>query len=174
MIRVDLSRCTGCRRCETACAFVRSGRVGRGLSRIKVVQIYETGIDGPVSCRQCRERYCLRCPEDAISVGSLGQVVVSQTSCNLCGACVANCPIGAVEIHREIVFVCDLCGGRPACVEACTEGAIVFDPGPPAVEPVSLASYKKDSRGLNPGEKRLRFIEREGRDVRRAWERNRA
>jgi carbon-monoxide dehydrogenase iron sulfur subunit len=168
MIRVDLARCTGCRRCEAACAFARSGRVGRGLARIKVVQIYETGLDGPVVCCQCRERYCLRCPEAAISIGSLGQVIVSQTACTLCGACETNCPIGAVGIQRGIVYVCDLCGGRPACVEACTEGAIVFEPE--TVEDVSLESYKKESRGLNPGEKRLRFIEREGQAVRREWE----
>ena len=172
MIRVDLARCTGCRRCEVACSFARSGMVGRGLSRIKLVHIYETGIDGPAVCRQCRERYCLRCPEDAISVGPLGQVVVSQTACTLCGACETNCPVGAVEIHRGVVYVCDLCGGRPACVAACTEGAILFDPD--AVETVSLKSYKKESRGLNPAEKRSRFIEREGRAVRRRWEKARA
>jgi carbon-monoxide dehydrogenase iron sulfur subunit len=172
MIRVDLAKCTGCRRCEVACAFARSGRVGRGLARVKVVQIYETGVDGPVSCRLCRERYCLRCPEDAISIGPLGEIVVSQTSCNLCGACETNCPIGAVEIHKDIVYICDLCGGRPACVGACTEGALVFEPK--TVAGVSLAAYKQESRGLNPGEKRLRFIEKEGRAVRREWEKDRA
>ena len=81
MIRIDLTRCTGCRRCEAACSFVRSGRVGRGLARIKVVNIYETGVDGPVACRQCRERFCLRCPDDAMTVGPLGQIIVSPTSC---------------------------------------------------------------------------------------------
>ncbi len=170
MIRIDLARCTGCRKCEVACAFARSGRVGRGLARIKIVHIYETGIDGPAVCLQCRERYCLSCPEKAISLGPLGQVVVSQTSCTLCGACQTNCPIGAVEIYRDIVYVCDLCGGRPACVAACTEGAIVFDPE--TIESISLESDKKESRGLNPGEKRFRFIEKEGRAVRRKWEKS--
>ncbi len=171
MIRVDLARCTGCRRCEVACAFARSGRVGRDLARIKVVQNYETGIDGPVLCRQCRERSCLRCPEDAISVGSLGQIVISQTACTLCGACEKNCPVGAIEIHNDIAYVCDLCGGRPACLEACTEGALVFDPG--TTEAVSLEAYRKDARGLSPTEKRLRFVEKEGLAVRRVWEKSR-
>lgn len=172
MIRVDLARCTGCRRCEVACAFAHSGRVGRGLARIKVVQIYETGIDGPVSCRQCRERYCLRCPEDAISIGPLGEITVSHTACSLCGACETNCPIGAIEIHGDIVYVCDLCGGRPACVGACTEGALVYEPD--TVADVSLESYKQESHGLNPGEKRLRLIENEGQAVRLVWKKVRA
>ncbi len=172
MIRVDIARCTGCRRCEVACAFFRSGRVGRGLARVKVVQVYETGIDGPVACPQCRERYCLRCPDDAVSVGFLGQIVVCQTACTLCGACETNCPIGAIEIQQRIVYVCDLCGGRPACIEACTEGAIVFEPETTAS--VSLEAYKQGSRGLSPGEKRLRYIEREAQAVRRKWEKVRA
>ncbi len=171
MIRIDLARCTGCRRCEAACSFVRSGCVGRDLARIKVVNIYETGIDGPVACRQCRERFCLRCPDDAITVGPLGQIIVSPTSCSLCGACETNCPVGAVEIHRGIVYVCDLCGGRPACVEACTEGALVFEPG--STESVSLEAFKKESRGLRPGEKRHLYINKEGAALRQKWEKER-
>jgi len=58
MIRVDLSRCTGCRRCEAACAFFHTGRINPELARLKVVHLYETGIDGPVVCQQCEER-CL-------------------------------------------------------------------------------------------------------------------
>jgi carbon-monoxide dehydrogenase iron sulfur subunit len=172
MIRLDASRCTGCRRCEVACSFFRSGRIGRGLARIRVVQIYEAGIDVAAVCLQCRERPCLRCPEDAVSVGPLGQIIVSQTACNLCGACEKNCPVGAVEIHGGIVYVCDLCGGRPACVEACTEGAIVFEPETTGI--ISLASERKGSAGLSPALKRLRFAEREGRAVRAGWENRRA
>jgi len=172
MIRIDLSRCTGCRRCETACAFARTGRINRHQARVKVVNIYETGIDGPVVCLQCRERYCLGCPDNAITVGPLGQIIVSATACVLCGGCETRCPIGAIEIHRNIAYVCDLCGGRPACLEACTEGALVFEPE--RTGDISLESHNNEARGLNPGLKRHRFIEREGGRLRKEWEKGRA
>ena len=72
MIKVDISKCTGCKKCETVCAFVHSGKVSNRLARIKVLNLYEIGVDAPVACVQCEERYCLLCPEDAISVGPHG------------------------------------------------------------------------------------------------------
>ena len=67
MIQVDLYKCTGCRRCEAACAFFHTGRINPSLARIKVTLLYESGLDGPVVCQQCQERYCLKCPEEALT-----------------------------------------------------------------------------------------------------------
>ena len=166
MIKVDLTKCTGCRRCETACAFFHTGRVNHHLSRIKVLNLYETGIDGPVVCVQCQERYCLLCPVDALSIGAMGQVVASPTVCTLCGSCEKNCPIGAIEIANEIVYVCDLCGGKPKCVEACTEKAIVFDEDG---ERPSLAKIKAETKKMNPSQKRQFYLNRLGMEVRKQW-----
>lgn len=171
MIKVDLKKCTGCRRCEVACSFFHTGRVSRELARIKVLNLYETGIDGAVICVQCKERYCLKCPEDALSLGQLGQVVVSPTVCTLCGVCEKACPIGAVEIFNGIVFVCDLCGGIPKCVEACTEGAIVFakdEQGP------SLRAIEKETGRMEPGQKRLHWLKKQGSLIRDRWSRKHA
>ncbi len=129
MIVIDGSICSGCRRCEVNCSFFRTGRVGRAKSRVKVVKVEEIGLDFPVTCRQCQERYCLNCPESAIEVGTLGQVIVSPTICNACGVCETLCPIGAVELVEEIPYVCDLCGGETRCVKECNLGAIRFEPG---------------------------------------------
>lgn len=167
MITIDAAKCSGCRRCEVNCSFFRTGRVGRAKARVRVVKVEEIGLDFPVSCRQCRERYCLKCPESAIEIGPLGQVIVSPTLCTVCGACVQNCPIGAIELVDEIPYVCDLCGGDPKCVGACTLGAISFEPN--LIESVSLESFKAESRGLSPEEKRTLYAMAIFREIRDRW-----
>jgi Fe-S-cluster-containing hydrogenase component 2 len=167
MIRIDASKCTGCRCCEAACAFHHTGSGGRLLSRIRVVNLYELGVDAPVVCPQCAERYCLACPEEALSLGPLGQVIVSPTLCSECGACTRSCPIGAIEPVDGIAYVCDLCGGQPRCVDACTQGAIGFDPG--AGGKTVLASFKPGSERLAPSHKRAIFVRALGLSVRDTW-----
>ena len=167
MIKVDVSKCTGCKQCESVCAFFHTGRVNNRLARIKVMNVYETGIDGPVVCAQCKERYCMKCPENALTIGKYGEIIVSPTMCSLCGACEKNCPIGAIEPFNEIVYVCDLCGGNPKCVKACTEGAIVWDKE--STELVSLEEIKKETKKMNPSQKRNLYINRLGSEVRKKW-----
>jgi anaerobic carbon-monoxide dehydrogenase iron sulfur subunit len=167
MIRIDASACTGCRCCEAACAFHHTGSGGRVLSRIRVVNLYELGVDAPVVCQQCVERYCLACPSDALTLGSLGQVVVSPTLCSECGACARSCPIGAIETVDGIAFVCDLCGGQPRCVAACTQGAIAFEPG--TGDRISLASFKTADEHDAPSRKRARLVGALGSEVRASW-----
>jgi len=172
MIVVDAERCSGCRRCETSCSFFHSGRVGRSRARIQVVKVEETGIDLPVLCCQCRERYCLKCPESALAVGPQGQITASPTLCTGCGLCEKLCPLGAIEVRDEIPRVCDLCGGAPRCVEACTLGAIRFEPQ--CSEAVSLKEARRASKGLKPEEKRLRHAIEETRSLRRRWHQERS
>ena len=107
------------------------------------------------------------CPDDALSIGYLGQVILSPTLCTLCGACEKACPIGAIEIFDDLVYVCDLCGGRPQCVEVCTEGAITY--GAESGEHPPLAVYNKETNKMNPSQKRNFYIERQGYEVRKKW-----
>ncbi len=172
MIQVDLSKCTGCKKCEVACAFFHTGKISNRLARIKVLNLYELGIDGPVVCVQCQERYCMVCPEEALTLGPLRQVIVSPTVCTLCETCEKACPIGAIEIFNEIVNVCDLCGGKPKCVGACTEGAIIFAKerkgGP------SLVTFEKETKKMSPSQKRQYYLERQGTELRQKWSRKHA
>lgn len=167
MITLDLSRCSGCSRCEVHCSFFHSGKIGRSGARIKVVKIEDIGIDYPVVCQQCQERYCTRCPEKAIEVGESGQIIVSPTLCTACGTCEIMCPIGAIELYEEIPYVCDLCGGDPRCVKACTMDAIEYEPD--VTQNVNLKPFKKDSRGLEPEEKRLRYVLSCSEHLRQNW-----
>jgi Fe-S-cluster-containing hydrogenase component 2 len=168
MITIDLTRCSGCSRCQVHCAFFHSGAVGRSAARIRVVKEEGCGLDVPVVCQQCRERYCRRCPEKALGVGPFGEIVVSDTLCTGCGTCAARCPIGAIELAGGLPVVCDLCGGDPRCVAACTLGAVRYEPELTAA--VSLAEFRPGSRGLSPEAKRLRFAAARFEALRRQWE----
>ena len=167
MITLDLANCSGCCRCEVNCSFFHSGKIGRSGARIKVVKIEQIGIDYPLVCQQCSERYCTKCPENAIQIGSLGQVITSPTLCTACGTCEILCPIGAIELQEEIPLVCDLCGGDPRCVKACTLEAICY--APDIADAVSLKEFKKASRGLSPEEKRLNYAMTLSRELRVRW-----
>lgn len=164
---IDPEKCSGCCRCEVSCSFFHTGRVGRSSARIRVVKIEEKGIDFPVVCQQCTERYCTGCPESAIQVGDLGQVIVSPTLCTACGVCEKLCPIGAIQILGSIPLVCDLCGGDPRCVKACTLDAIIFEPQ--TKDRVLLAPYRMKGPSLPPGEKRFRFATASTLGLRQGW-----
>ncbi len=168
MIQVDISKCTGCRMCETTCTMYHTGRVNRNMARIKIVQLYQIGIDGPVLCLQCQERFCLDCPSNAINIGDQGQIIISPTLCTLCGKCERNCPIGAIQIFNKLVYVCDLCGGSPKCVEVCTEGIITYIH---ESSNISLTELKKEVGKMNPSEKRMHYIEKLGNEIRDNWRR---
>lgn len=107
------------------------------------------------------------CPENALSLGAYGQIICSPTVCTLCGACEKACPIGAVELFQDYVYVCDLCGGEPRCVTACTEGALTWRKEPGA-EP-SLADIKADVGRAAPALKRWRYMQRLSRILRDSW-----
>ena len=87
--------------------------------------------------------------------------------CTACGTCEIMCPIGAIELYEEIPLVCDLCGGDPRCVKACTLDAIHYESDVTAA--VSLKEFKKGSRGLDPEEKRLRYVLSCAEQLRQNW-----
>ena len=164
MIILDLSKCSGCRRCEARCSFHHTGKVGRSLARIKVVKMEELGIDFPVYCLRCEERHCTDRPQSAMAIGPLAEIVVDADLCIGCGTCEDLCPIGAIELHEEFPYVCDLCQGEPRCVKACTMGALSFVPD--EKETVSLSS---EDNGLSPEDKRLRFALSSSQALREKW-----
>jgi Fe-S-cluster-containing dehydrogenase component len=108
----------------------------------------------------------MQCPVDAMSIGKFGEVIVAPTICTQCGTCVRKCPIGAIEEHEDLVYVCDLCGGRSKCVDACTEGAIIFEPDALGK---SLSEVNDAAENLNTSERRRFYIEVLGKDVRKSW-----
>ena len=167
MLVIDPNKCSGCRRCETHCSFYHSGKTGHMGARIKVEKIEIEGIDFPVVCHQCKEHYCTKCPQNAISITDRGSIEVSPTLCDLCGVCEILCPIGAIEIYNGIPYVCDLCGGNPRCIEACEMDAISYDPK--IKQSISLALFKKKTKKMIPAQKRYEYAKQGSEKIRANW-----
>lgn len=138
----DVTRCTGCQACEVACkaehhleprAEARPGSTGPRWR-----QVLELETDGAVaymslSCLHCGHPECMQaCPTGAISKDpETGIVRVATQRCIGCRYCSWACPFGAPQFGSDgLMQKCDLCSDRlaeglePACVEACTTGAL--------------------------------------------------
>lgn len=152
---VDLRRCDGCKNCTQACQ--QEHYLAKDQTWIKVYTM--TSADGeqyfmPRLCMHCQNAPCLRvCPVGATFKNPEGVILVDQTKCIGCRACMAACPYEAryfnwgpppaapklttqpmpefpVPQIEGTVGKCILCvhntdvGKLPACVNACTMGAL--------------------------------------------------
>ena len=121
----ELSRCSGCRKCEIACSLFHEKRIWPEASRIRVFMLVP-GVDFPHFCVQCEDYPCVNaCPVNALSVSrETGAVLVDTEACTACGSCIEACPGKVPHMHPNgrYVLICDLCSGDPQCVKVCQEG----------------------------------------------------
>jgi Fe-S-cluster-containing hydrogenase component 2 len=133
---LDLGQCGACHLCETACSLGREGECSPELSRIHVLrgEMLETVL----VCQQCDVLFCAAvCPRHAIRRDERsGAVMVDESLCNGCRACLKACPLRAVGYHpvRKKALICDHCGGNPLCVEWCPRDALQYRELTPAVK----------------------------------------
>jgi len=124
-IKRNYKKCSGCRRCEIACSLSHEGKIWPEASRIRVF-MFVPGVEIPQLCFQCEDYPCVEtCPVEALSVNSqTGAVNVDVMKCTECGLCVKVCPGKVPFSHpkEDYIVICDLCSGKPKCVEACQEG----------------------------------------------------
>ena len=130
---VDITKCTGCRKCETACP----KKVIEILPGSKAVLVAchsrDKGGDvrkncqvGCIACGKCVKV----CPFDAAKVeNSLSRINVDK--CRVCGLCARNCPTRAIVDlipRRAKAFVTDKCIGCQICTKVCPVNAASGEP----------------------------------------------
>lgn len=125
---VDMTKCTGCRKCEAACPT----KVIEVLPASRQVLVTchskdkggETKKNCQVGCIACG--ICAKvCPFDAPSVqNNLSRIDLDK--CKICGLCVQKCPTNAITDfipHRSKAFVMDNCIGCRICTKVCPVNA---------------------------------------------------
>jgi formate dehydrogenase iron-sulfur subunit len=146
-ILADVTKCIGCYQCVEACAEAHQMVEERplpqhspdGLSarRWATILAQPEGRYVRKSCFHCLDPACVSaCPVGAMAKTSEGPVIYDPSLCMGCRYCMMACPYGIprYEWDRTVPYVrkCTLCyerlhaGKVPVCVEACSEGAIVF------------------------------------------------
>jgi len=128
----DANLCIGCRACEMACR--NENHTPANIHWRHVEKIGE-GTYLSMACNHCDSPECFRvCPKHAFSKRKDGIVEIDSSLCNGCRLCVNACPYGApqYDINTNKVTRCQMCYSRqdngllPACVEACTTGALAI------------------------------------------------
>ena len=119
-------QCNGCNECMTACAQAKARSEDFVHSRIQIVPS-EGGYEVAM-CRQCGDPACvLNCPAAALSKNAGNGVIDWDGSkCVNCLLCTVGCSYGGIVYAAPAghVIKCDLCDGDPACVKACSHGAL--------------------------------------------------
>ncbi len=125
---VDAGACSGCRSCELACSWRREAVYDPTRALVQVDKDERAGLDQPNLCRQCGVAPCVEaCPRGALSRDADTLAVMVDTGlCDGCGTCTDACAFSAIRLRDGRAWVCDLCGGDPACVAVCVTGALRY------------------------------------------------
>lgn len=121
---VDITKCTGCRKCEQACP----KKVIEVLPASKMVLVSchskdkggETKKNCDLGCIGCG--ICAKvCPFDAASVQN-NFSKIDLEKCKVCGLCTTKCPTKAIVDYlpsRPKAFIMDTCIGCQICTKVC-------------------------------------------------------
>ena len=125
MLSIDVDRCLSCKTCELECAIAHSQggtlfavmRSGEKVQRRIVVEP-AAQLAVPLQLRHCEDAPCVAvCPTQAMHKNGVEfPVLVDETLCIGCHACISVCPFGVIFASRmgRAVVKCDLCVSRLA------------------------------------------------------------
>jgi Fe-S-cluster-containing hydrogenase component 2 len=121
---VDSTKCSGCNACRVACSLNLFGENNPKKSALVIEPHFpEPGVYTVKVCTQCGD--CAKvCPTEAIKLDEKGAYYVDFAECNLCEACVPECPEGVMFVRAELAdtaWKCDLCSD---CVSVCGTSAL--------------------------------------------------
>ena len=120
-IIVNRKNCTGCHLCELVCSVSHLGITNTEKSAIRVRKDdLDTSLNKPSVCLQCSEMPCLD-GEDVDVQQVQKQFVWPRQRAE-------RCPFDCLTVFGLEAYHCDLCGGRPRCVDVCTSGALRTKP----------------------------------------------
>lgn len=124
--------CSGCRACSVACAIAHKGTADPSRGAIRILRDGFSGYEFQTVCRLCDDTPCVSaCMAAALSrEPGTGRILFDEDRCVGCWMCVMVCPHRAIGRDEDAgkAIRCDQCDGReiPACVAACSTGAIQF------------------------------------------------
>jgi formate dehydrogenase iron-sulfur subunit len=148
-ILVDITKCSGCERCVSACVKANNLNIDKansdrattkdGLSANRLLSIIkiDQGRFARLSCMHCLEPSCVSaCLVGGITKSPEGPVVYDPDKCIGCRYCMLACPFHIPRYEwdktRPFVKKCVLCydklqqGEIPACVKECPNDALIF------------------------------------------------
>jgi Fe-S-cluster-containing hydrogenase component 2 len=116
-IKIDHTKCTGCRHCEIACSLNHvAGESNPRRARIRVFhegRVFFPVIAGPFVDAACTSKT---------------KVQIDNHLYDMCVLCRASCPEKPffIEAQTGIALKCDFCGipPDPSCVRICNTGAL--------------------------------------------------
>jgi Fe-S-cluster-containing dehydrogenase component/DMSO reductase anchor subunit len=137
---VDLDACTGCKSCVSACHTMNGLDEHETWRKVGLLHGGRAGAPWQqtvtTACHHCVDPACLAgCPALAYDKDPVTGIVVHlDDQCIGCRYCTLTCPYDVPQWNplRGIVRKCDMCherlagGDKPACVEACPNGAIAI------------------------------------------------
>ncbi len=120
----DSSKCSGCNACRVACSLNLFGENNPKMAALVIEPHFpDEGVYKVKVCTQCGD-CAVVCPTEAIKLNERGAYYVDFAECNLCEACVPECPEDVMFLRAELAntaWECDLCGD---CVAVCGTGAL--------------------------------------------------